>query len=320
MILFDKKKCISNINTLYYHSNAKYKPETRRKPITISKKLLQYGITQREYIPQYSIREKIMPALKKRGLRLQDKVAIITGGAYGLGRAFGLGMAAEGAKIVIADINLKAAEVTAKEIATLGGEAVAVGMDVSQVEDTLRTAQKAIERFGKIDVLVNNAAVNYREKLTWGDLDKLDIAEFDRVLAVNLKGPFLCIRAVLPQMKKQNKGKIINIASGTFFSGPAPIPHYVASKGGVIGLTRSLATALGQYNINVNAVAPGRTLNEEPDNKEALAVCQSRVAGRALKRIEYPEDLVGAVIFFASSDSDFITGQTLVVDGGEVKH
>ena len=261
-----------------------------------------------------------MPALKKRGLRLQDKVAIITGGAYGLGRAFGLGMAAEGAKIVIADINLKAAEVTAKEIATLGGEAVAVGMDVSQVEDTLRTAQKAIERFGKIDVLVNNAAVNYREKLTWGDLDKLDIAEFDRVLAVNLKGPFLCIRAVLPQMKKQNKGKIINIASGTFFSGPAPIPHYVASKGGVIGLTRSLATALGQYNINVNAVAPGRTLNEEPDNKEALAVCQSRVAGRALKRIEYPEDLVGAVIFFASSDSDFITGQTLVVDGGEVKH
>lgn len=261
-----------------------------------------------------------MPAAKKRGLRLQDKVAIITGGAYGLGRAFGLGMAVEGAKIVVADINLKAARATSKEISNAGGEAIPVGMDVSSVEDTLRTAQKAIEQFGRIDILVNNAAVNYREKLTWGDPDQLDLAEFDRVLAVNIKGPFLCVRAVLPQMKKQNKGKIINIASGTFFSGPAPIPHYVASKGGVIGLTRSLATSLGQYNINVNAVAPGRTLNEEPDNEEAVAGCQSRVAGRALKRIEYPEDLVGAVIFFASADSDFITGQTLVVDGGDVKH
>ena len=253
-------------------------------------------------------------------LRLKDKVAIITGGAFGLGRAFGLGMAAEGAKIVVADINAAAAEATAQEIQSRGGEAIAVGMDVSKVEDTLKTAEKAVERFGKIDILVNNAAVNYREKLTWGDVETLDLAEFDRVLAVNIKGPFLCVRAVLPAMKKQNKGKIINIASGTFFSGPPQIPHYVASKGGVIGLTRSLATALGKYNINVNCVAPGRTLNEEPENKEAIAICESRIPGRALKRIEYPEDLVGAVIFFASAESDFITGQTLVVDGGEIKH
>jgi len=255
-----------------------------------------------------------------RDLRLKDKVAIITGGAYGLGRAFGLGMSAEGAKIVVADINQQAAEVTARDIQARGGEAIAVGMDVSKVEDTLDTAKRAIDRFGTIDILVNNAAVNYREKLTWGDIETLDPEEFDRVLAVNIKGPFLCIRAVLPAMKKQNRGKIINIASGTFFSGPAPIPHYVASKGGVIGLTRSLATALGKYNITVNAVAPGRTLNEEPENEEALAICESRVAGRCLKRIEYPEDLVGAVVFFASSESDFISGQTLVVDGGEVKH
>ncbi len=261
-----------------------------------------------------------MTEIKNKDLRLKDKVAIITGGAYGLGRAFGLGMAAEGARIVVADIDSKAAEKTAGDIRSRGGEAIAVGMDVSKLEDTLETARKAEEQFGKIDILVNNAAVNYREQLTWGDIEALDLDEFDRVLAVNIKGPFLCVRAVLPSMKKQNKGKIINIASGTFFSGPAPIPHYVASKGGIIGLTRSLSTSLGKYNITVNAVAPGRTLNEDPDNKEAMAVCESRVPGRALKRIEYPEDLVGAVIFFASSDSDFITGQTLVVDGGEVKH
>jgi 3-oxoacyl-[acyl-carrier protein] reductase len=262
----------------------------------------------------------MMPEIVSQGSRLKDKVAIITGGAFGLGRAFGFGMAAQGAKIVVADINRKAAEVTARDIQSRGSEAIAVAMDVSKVEDTLETARKAVERFGKIDILVNNAGVNYRERLTWGDFETLDIAEFDRVIAVNLKGPFLCIRAVLPAMKKQNKGKIVNLASGTFFSGPAPIPHYVASKGGVIGLTRSLASALGKYNITVNAVAPGRTLNEDSDNKEAVAVCENRAALRSIKRVEYPEDLVGAVIFFASPDSDFITGQTLVVDGGDVKH
>lgn len=256
----------------------------------------------------------------RTGIRLKDKVAVVTGGAYGIGRAFCLGMTEEGAKIVIADINQKAAEATVKEITAKGGEAIAVKTDVSVVEDTLVLANKAVERFGKIDILINNAAVNFREKLTWGSFENLDLAEWDRVIAVNLKGPFLCIRAVFPAMKKQGKGKIINIASGTFFSGPAPIPHYIASKGGVIGLTRSLSTALGQYNINVNCIAPGRTFNEEQDDVEAMEVCKTRAQLRSLKRVEYPEDLVGAAIFFASSDSDFITGQTLVVDGGDVKH
>ena len=261
-----------------------------------------------------------MQKTKDRGLRLKDKVAIITGGAYGIGRAFCLGMADEGAKIVISDINLEAASATVKEIEAKGGEAMALKTDVSIPEDTMEMAKKTVERFGKIDILINNAAVVFREKLTWGPFYELDLAEWDRVMAVNLKGPFLCIRAVFPYMKKQGGGKIINIASGTFFSGPAPIPHYVASKGGVIGLTRSLSTALGQYNINVNCIAPGRTLNEDPDDKEAVKICEQRAAFRSLKRIEYPEDLVGAAIFFASSDSDFITGQTLVVDGGDVKH
>ena len=162
--------------------------------------------------------------------------------------------------------------------------------------------------------------MNFREKLTRGSFATLDPAEWDRVMAVNLKGPFLCIRAVFPYMKQQNGGKIINIASGTFFSGTGPIPHYVASKGGVIGLTRSLASPLGQHNININCIAPGRTLNEDADDEEAIARCEARAASRSLKRVEYPEDLVGAAVFFASSASDFISGQTLVVDGGDVKH
>jgi len=264
--------------------------------------------------------ENAMKASIEKGFRLKNKVAIVTGGAYGLGRSFCLGMAEEGAKIVVADIDLKAAEDTVRAVKDGGGEAFAVKTDVSVLEETFEAARKTEERFGSIDILINNAAVNFREKLTRGSFATLDPAEWDRVMAVNLKGPFLCIRAVFPHMKKQGKGKIVNIASGTFFSGSAPIPHYIASKGGVIGLTRALSAELGQYNININCIAPGRTLNEDPDNKEALEACKARAAFRSLKRVEYPEDLVGAAIFFASPDSDFITGQTLVVDGGDVKH
>lgn len=256
----------------------------------------------------------------EKAFRLKNKVAIITGGAYGIGRAFSLGMSDEGAKVVIADIDLKAAEKTVKEIESRGGEAIGVKTDVSVVEETLELAEKASGRFGGIDILVNNAAVNYREKLTKGSFMDLELMEWDRVMAVNLKGPLLCIRAVFPYMKTQRKGKVINLASGTFFASAIPVPHYIASKGGVIGLTRALSAELGQYNININCIAPGRTLNEDADNQEALEACKARAAFRSLKRVEYPEDLVGAAIFFSSSDSDFITGQTLVVDGGAVKH
>jgi 3-oxoacyl-[acyl-carrier protein] reductase len=261
-----------------------------------------------------------MPVTESRGLRLKDKVAIVTGGAWGIGRAFCLGLAGEGAKIVASDVDLEGARATVKKIEAGGGEGMALKTDVSLLEDTLEMARKTAERFGKIDILINNAAAIFRVKITMGSFYELDPNEWDRVMAVNLKGPFLCTRAVFPYMQKQNSGKIINLSSGSFFSGADVFVHYVASKGGVIGLTRSLATALGKYNINVNCIAPGRTFSEDPDNKAALEECERRINTRSIKRVEYPEDLVGAAIFLASSDSDFISGQTLVVDGGDIKH
>jgi 3-oxoacyl-[acyl-carrier protein] reductase len=264
-----------------------------------------------------------MPEGNGGRLRLKDRVAVVTGGAQGIGRAFCLGLADEGAKIVAADINLTAAEATCQEIEARGGEAMPLKTDVSVLEDTLEMARKTVERFGKVDILINNAAMTSRGKIIKmhrADFYDLDLDEWDKVMAVNLKGPLMCTRAVFPYMKKQGWGRIINLASGTFFEGIGSIAHYVASKGGVIGLTRSLATSLGQYNININCIAPGRTMCEDPDDRAALEECEGRIAFRCVKRVEYPEDLVGAAIFFASPDSDFITGQTLLVDGGETKH
>jgi 3-oxoacyl-[acyl-carrier protein] reductase len=262
-----------------------------------------------------------MHNLRDSGSRLRDKVAIITGGGYGIGRAFSVGLAREGARIVVVfHTNMQRAEETVKEIEYQGGKAVAVKADVSKPEDTINMAHKAAEQFGGIDILINNAAISSIAKLTYGPFEDLDLAEWDRVMEVNLKGPFLGIRAVFPYMKERGSGKIINIGSGAFFLGQGFTPHYVASKGGVIGLTRSLSTALGKYNINVNCLAAGKTISEGLDDKKALEECERRVPFKSIKRIGYPEDLVGAAIFFASSDSDFITGQTLYVEGGEVKH
>ena len=145
-------------------------------------------------------------------------------------------------------------------------------------------------------------------------LEELPIDEWDRVIAVNLRGPFLCCRAVLPHMKAQGYGKILNIASGTFFNGRPNISNYVASKGGVIGMTRSLSRETGEYGITVNCIAPGLTASETDETPGS--VWELRVPERAIKRVETPEDLVGAAIYFMSADSDFMTGQTVVIDGG----
>lgn len=245
--------------------------------------------------------------------RLDDRVIIVTGGANGIGRAYADGFVREGAKVVIADIDEPAARTAAREIEAGGGDALALNVDVADVASTEAMASAALDRFGRIDGLVNNAAIAIRVKHVNAPMEELPVEEWDRVIAVNLRGPFLCCRAVLPVMKKAKYGKIVNIASGTFFKGTPFISNYVASKGGVVGITRSLAREGGDFGITVNCIAPGLTNSDEamPD-----AHWEVRVPERAIKRVEVPEDLVGAAIFFMSADSDFMTGQTIIIDGG----
>lgn len=241
---------------------------------------------------------------------LKDKVAIVTGGGIGLGRAYCKALAEQGAKIVVADIQLDAAQAVAKEV---GGTAVKV--DVTSEKDTQAMAAKALDAYGAIDILVNNAGMY--SSIQKRPFTQIPLDEWDRCMAVNVKGTYLCCRAVHPQMKKQGRGKIINISSGTVLGGSPMFLHYVSSKGAVIAMTRALAREVGGDGINVNVITPGLTIADENQKKmlseEYLA---PRRQARSIKRDQYPEDLVGAVVFLASAGSDFITGQTINVDGG----
>ena len=169
-------------------------------------------------------------------------------------------------------------------------------------------------------MLLNNAAIYVTEKLWKGPVEELELAEWDRVIEVNLKGVFLCCKAAIPIMKRQRSGKIINIASGTFFSGSGNMPHYTTAKGGVVALTRVMARQLGEWNINVNCMTPGSTMSEDSVTDEVIERRQGSTGKRAFPRIETPADIIGTAVFLASSDSDFITGQLLVVEGGGIMH
>ncbi len=249
-------------------------------------------------------------------MRLDKQVVIVTGGGLGIGRAYCERMAREGASVAVVDINGDAAESVAAQIRAAEGEAFAVQTDVTSVEATEQMARSVLERFGRIDSLVNNAGMYQRPAVTRGPFEDIPVDEWDRVMAVNVRGVFLCSRAVVATMKQQRSGKIVNISSGTVFSGTPRFAHYVTSKAGVIGFTRVLAKELGEWNITVNAVAPGLTLSLDDVDDEMLHQHEQRATSRAIKRVQRPEDLVGAVAFLCSPDSDFITGQTLVVDGG----
>ena len=252
--------------------------------------------------------------------RLKDQVVIVTGGANGIGRAFCEGLAQEGARVVIADIDGQGAESLAAALGEAGHEALAVATDVSQEADAANLANAAIQRFGRIDGLVNNAAVFQRPAMFHGPFEEMSVEEWDRLMAVNLRGVFLCTRAVVPTMKQQRSGKIVNISSGTVAGASAASVHYVTSKAGVIGFTRSLARSLGDYNINVNAIAPGATLSMDDLDGSGAAGRQAYNQNRAIKRQEVPQDVVGPVIFLCSHDSDFVTGQTVAVNGGVWMH
>ena len=248
---------------------------------------------------------------------LKEKVVIVTGGGHGIGRVYCHGFAEAGARVIVADIDAPAAERVAGEvIQQFDGKALGVKVDVANESSTKDMAKIAVDKFGRIDVLANNAAIFATIPMNRGGIDSIDPAEWDRMMLVNLKGLFFCCRAVLPFMRRQKSGKIINISSGTVLNGSAGRIHYVTSKAGVIGFTRTLAREVGDDNINVNAIAPGSTLSEENPSEDVLKMRGARVGDRALKRVQLPKDLVGTMLFLASPLSDFMTGQTLAVDGG----
>lgn len=250
-------------------------------------------------------------------MRLKDRVAIITGAAQGIGKAYALRLAGEGAKVVLADI--LDAGAAAAEIATSGGQALALRTDVSDEASANEMAQKTLERFGRIDILVNNAAIYGTLKLK--PFYEITQKEWDDLMAVNNRGMFLCVKAVFPQMKKQGKGRIINISSATVFKGSPNFLHYVTSKGAAIAFTRSLAREVGQYGICVNAIAPGFVVSDAVKKWDIKDVLDDAIiATRCIKRTQSPEDLTGALVFLCSEDSAFMTGQTINVDGGSAMH
>lgn len=256
---------------------------------------------------------------RSRG-QLAGRVAIVTGGGHGIGKAYCQGLAREEATVVVVDIDGQAAQRVAHGLQAAGARTLAITADVADENCTQALATSVIETLGRIDVLINNAAIFATIPISRVTTEEIPLDEWDLVLRVNLRGPFLMCRAVLPAMKAAGFGRIINISSGTVFEGVATRVHYVTTKAGIIGLTRTLSKEVGEYGITVNCLAPGSTLSEENPTPETLAMRQAHAANRAIRRVQTPDDLIGAVVFLASEAAGFITGQTLVVDGGAAMH
>ena len=244
-------------------------------------------------------------------LGLAGKSAVVTGAAGGLGFAFAEGLARAGARVTIADIDAKAAGAAAERLAVYG-DALAIGVDVANEASVGTMIEQSVAARGGVHILVNNAAIY--AGLVRKPFFEISVDEWDRVMSVNVKGTFLCAKAAFPHMKERG-GKIVNIASATVFSGSPLWMHYVASKGGVIAMTRVMARELGDHGINVNTIAPGFTLTEA--SRAAIEDAENYgVARGAIHRASRPADMVGACLWLASPLSDFVTGQTIVVDGG----
>lgn len=251
-------------------------------------------------------------------MRFKDKVAIVTGAETGIGRAIAERLAGEGAAVVIAD--LADAEHVADGLRERGARALALRTDVADEHSVQQLVERTVAELGRVDILVNNAAIAASIQLR--PFEQITVAEWRRMQDVNAMGPFLCTRAVAPHMRRQQSGRIVNITSGTAFKGAPFMLDYVASKGALMTMTRSLARELGKDFVTVNAVSPGYTLSEgNLSNQDFLASYrEAAIQTRALPRDGWPADIVGAVAFLASDDASFISGQILAVDGGSVYH
>jgi len=246
---------------------------------------------------------------------LQDRVVIVTGAAHGIGRAFAVGCAEHGATVVVADV--REAPETLAAVERAGAKALYVRCDVSDAGSVDALADETVRAFGRIDGLVNNAA--YFREIVQGPFEEIPLDVWDQSFAVNVRGVFLCCKAVMPAMKRQNSGVIVNIASVVAVAGAPRYLHYVAAKGAVLGMTKALAKELGDHGVRVNAIAPGFVITDATSNRtpEWRRMFQD---ARALKREQLPDDLVGTAIYLLCDLSGFVTGQTVVVDGGHVMY
>jgi 3-oxoacyl-[acyl-carrier protein] reductase len=249
---------------------------------------------------------------------LTGRVVVITGGGKGIGKVYSQEFARAGAKVVAADIDAAAAEEVAKGLVAEGHQAIGIRTDVADAESARGMAAAAIASFGTIDVLINNASLmSVLPRRSWLEIPD---DEWDRVMAVNLRGLFVCCRATFPAMRAQGRGKIVNISSSRVWEGNPNRLHYTTSKAGVIGFTRALAREVSEFGITVNAVTPGLTLSDTQVSSSSNNYLAATAAGRAIARPQVPEDLVGAVMFLSCAASDFMTGQTVNVDGGKSMH
>jgi 3-oxoacyl-[acyl-carrier protein] reductase len=246
-------------------------------------------------------------------MRLQNKTAVITGGAQGIGRAIALGMGREGAKIVVADLQAEKAKSVASEVRALGTEAISIEVDVASESSVKRLADQTFERFGRVDILVNDAGVYLKAPVVTKTEE-----DWDRTIDINLGGNFLCARAFVPAMRKQKSGRIISIASSIAHRGAREFADYAASKAGIIGFVKALARELGPDGITVNAICPGSANTEMPRRHRSEAETMARLRATPLGHVLEPEDIAGPILFLASDAAAYITGQTYNINCGTV--